>query len=773
MAFVIRVRTNAGTYRVTGLDPHTSRVSDLISSFSTASSDAYRSCNVDGMYIVDRAMFVDSRRTVELDPDGTLADRGLHRSGALVYCRVAYRDKSYPSRKGSSQFVPFHLFETTTIAGRRLGNKNDDPRATRYFRTLRQMVGMDDECGNRYVRRGYHFLFVFNFLVDISYLLEQLTPEIFHFHRVVVFYGDCGSDDGTATLMNEWRQRSRMMWSSDNTVEFVRVVPTDPPNSRTNPLRTKMRYGCHHTKMFIMGYRDEDECDGTTSNYRCRLVVQTANLTRDDIECKTQGAYCQDFPLKKDRTTTTTTTPTPTPTTIATTTTNVADTGKKDVVCGERIGKMPGAVLVDNPYKRKRAMDVIGDTGGCAATATTTAITRGRDGGGGGGSSPPPYDEDDDTPFEDELINYLESYRYMTRQTWYHDGGGNAQSWGGGYENRPMNWLRLLRQYDYSSAYVVLLPSVPGYHDSNTYNDLGYMKLRRAIMENVCPHRQDCGATTTQQQQQQQQHRAPVLCQFSSIGSLNKPWLDRFVSAIDSSSTCAYDPINDHMSGPAKGGGVDASRKVSPPLSSRMKIIWPTVEEIRNSVEGYGAGGAIPGRVANLDKDFLKPLYHRWSSSSNDDGEGNHSSLRTARHAPHIKTYVQPSDSDPNSIEWLALASHNLSIAAWGRLQKASAQGGRDDRVLFISNWELGVFMSPATLVNAIRLSAVANSKRVRMVAYPGPSSVINVDDSEDEGDENSTIILPIPYDINPTPYNASDVFWAVDRDYFGDPELE
>jgi tyrosyl-DNA phosphodiesterase-1 len=252
------------------------------------------------------------------------------------------------------------------------------------------------------------------------------------------------------------------------------------------------------------------------------------------------------------------------------------------------------------------------------------------------------------------------------------------------------------------------------------------------------------------------------LCQFSSIGSLNKLWLDRFLSAIDSSSTCGYDPIKDHDR-TNKGGGDDAPKGMPSPLSSRMKIIWPTVEEIRSSVEGFRGGGAIPGRVANLDKNFLTPLYHRWSSSSNDGGD-NYLSLRTARHAPHIKTYVQPADSDPNAIEWLVLTSHNLSIAAWGQLQKTSVQGGRDDRVLFMSNWELGVFMSPATLINAISPD-VADDKHVRMVSYSSLlSSVINVD-GDDENDD-SNIILPIPYDINPTPYNASDVFWAVDRDY-------
>ena len=40
-------------------------------------------------------------------------------------------------------------------------------------------------------------------------------------------------------------------------------------------------------------------------------------------------------------------------------------------------------------------------------------------------------------------------------------------------------------------------------------------------------------------------------------------------------------------------------------------------------------------------------------------------------------------------LAWLALASHNLSGAAWGRLQKKGAQ-------LYIMSFELGVLLTPA-----------------------------------------------------------------------------
>ena len=39
----------------------------------------------------------------------------------------------------------------------------------------------------------------------------------------------------------------------------------------------------------------------------------------------------------------------------------------------------------------------------------------------------------------------------------------------------------------------------------------------------------------------------------------------------------------------------------------------PTVAEVRDSLEGWGAGRSIPGFQKNVGKDFLQPLYHRCS----------------------------------------------------------------------------------------------------------------------------------------------------------------
>ncbi|KAL7554454.1 hypothetical protein ACHAWF_017905 [Thalassiosira exigua] len=385
--------------------------------------------------------------------------------------------------------VPFHLFATTTSKS----GFRDDGSAKKYFRTLRELIGLETAEGR--TRRKFQWLFVFNFLIDFEYLLEALLPDLLQFHRAVVFYGVSQG----AEAMDQWKQ---LLAGTGNTVEFIQLVPSDPPRSRTNPLPMKIPYGVHHTKMFLVGYED---VTGDGSQSMCRVVVHTANLLLGDIEYKTQGAYCQDFPLKQK----------------------------------SQGAKMPKIV---NPYKRKR--DELSRTSDL-------------------------YDEEE-TPFEDDLVLYLESYRYLKRQSWRSTSGGTRF-----LDN--MSWLQLIRQYDFSKAYVVLIPSAPGRHKADVYHNFGFLKLRKAIVENVCPQLQDGKDCRP----------PPILCQFSSIGSLSEKWLHQFLSAIDHSATQSVDPIDN-----ARNNGKKGAEEKPPPLSSRMKIVWPTMDEIRTSIEGY-QGGAV------------------------------------------------------------------------------------------------------------------------------------------------------------------------------------
>ena len=350
--------------------------------------------------------------------------------------------------------------------------------------------------------------------------------------------------------------------------------------------------------------------------------------------------------------------------------------------------------------------------------------------------------DDDDTEsscsFEVDLARYLESYGYSKRQRWCPPASSFDSS-------RPLSsnecsLPELIRQYDYSSAYAVLIPSIPGRHKVDSYNDVGYLKLRRAIMD-AFPRHPEAGSENT---------KPPVLCQMSSLGCLNSKWLDKFSEAIDYTSTHGTKPVKDYA----------IVSKNRPPLQNQLRIIWPTVDEIRNSVEGYHGGGSVCGKTKNVSKEFLQPLYCHWSNSGNDP-------LQTARHVPHIKTFLQPSH-DGRSVEWLCLTSHNLSIAAWGQVQIRSKNQTSDEKILFVRHWELGVFVSAATLSKAR-----GDGKQVRIVplaaGYDNDNNgAICIDCDDDEDGENDDIIrVPLPYSIQVLMYDNNDIPWTDDPVFY------
>lgn len=62
-----------------------------------------------------------------------------------------------------------------------------------------------------------------------------------------------------------------------------------------------------------------------------------------------------------------------------------------------------------------------------------------------------------------------------------------------------------------------------------------------------------------------------------------------------------------------------------------LELIWPTVQEVRESIEGYAAGGSVCGPHKNVSKDFLRPLWRRWGCRASG----------RARAMPHIKSYTR------------------------------------------------------------------------------------------------------------------------------------
>jgi tyrosyl-DNA phosphodiesterase-1 len=280
--------------------------------------------------------------------------------------------------------------------------------------------------------------------------------------------------------------------------------------------------------------------------------------------------------------------------------------------------------------------------------------------------------------FERDLVSYLDTYNYTNHRTWINDGSAEKLT-------------NCIQRYDFSTAKAVLLPSTPGYHSLDAPRPLGHLKLRQAV---------------SQYTTQEPLNDGPIICQFSSMGSLDEKYLHKLQASMDA---------NLHGS------------------ALKLCLVYPTVDEIRMSVEGYRGGGSVPGSTKNVSKPFLAKLYHKWSSSS----AVVQNPIWKEENVPHIKTYYQL-DRDKQSMRWVALSSHNLSKAAWGEDQNSRKYR---ERRLFIRHWELGVFLSPQLLKC---------------------NCIVPWDATRDNASGDVTI--PLPFKLMPDPYTASDRPWAVDQ---------
>ena len=211
-----------------------------------------------------------------------------------------------------------------------------------------------------------------------------------------------------------------------------------------------------------------------------------------------------------------------------------------------------------------------------------------------------------------------------------------------------------------------------------------------------------------------------------------------------------------------------------------MSIIWPTLEEVRTSIDGYNSGGCIPGKTENLwegqAKELLEPFFCRWSSdetrqSVKTDPWGRRCVM------PHIKTFLRHSGND---IAWIFISSFNLSGAAWGRNEK-------NDTQLHIMSYEMGILLLPSLQTKALAFSCtpmlISNHQnwrdsmgqtcgnvtkqverhggmQLRMVAG-------GIGDIKRKMIDDGLLPLPIPYCLSPCRYKKGiDIPWASDHGF-------
>ncbi|CAN6552831.1 unnamed protein product [Malus baccata var. baccata] len=306
--------------------------------------------------------------------------------------------------------------------------------------------------------------------------------------------------------------------------------------------------------------------------------------------------------------------------------------------------------------------------------------------------------------FESDLIDYLSALKWPEFSVNFPNLGS--------FKINPS----FFKKFDYSDAAVRLIASVPGYHTGNNMKKWGHMKLRTVLQECIFD---------------KEFRKSPLAYQFSSLGSLDEKWMAEFASSMSSGLSEDRTPL-----GPGE------------PL-----IIWPTVEDVRCSLEGYAAGNAIPSPLKNVEKDFLKKYWAKWRASH----------TGRCRAMPHIKTFAR---YNGQKLAWFLLTSANLSKAAWGALQKNNSQ-------LMIRSYELGILFLPRKTCS-FGFSCTSNGVPSKDKSGRSETSeasrttlvTLNWQGNRNTDSSSEVIKLPVPYELPPQPYTAEDVPWSWDRRY-------
>eukprot|EP00039_Didymoeca_costata_P011146 m.153939 g.153939 ORF g.153939 m.153939 type:complete len:290 (+) comp15075_c0_seq5:782-1651(+) len=243
--------------------------------------------------------------------------------------------------------------------------------------------------------------------------------------------------------------------------------------------------------------------------------------------------------------------------------------------------------------------------------------------------------------------------------------------------------VRKVAAYDFQGipSNLKLIASVPGLHKGSRVRKYGHYKLRQEILNLQLP----------------ESPNDALIAQVSSIGSMGDG--KRSTKKERNSEMWLRPNLVQSMCGGYVFG------------QPNLSLIFPTVQNVRQSLEGYVAGCSLPYQKQNAEKqDFLFKLCHRWKA----DWCG-----RTEA-SPHIKTYCRWCPRS-NTLRWVLLTSANLSQAAWGTEKESQVTGAK---CLHLLNYELGVLFAPPE-GRVLRTSAIREN-----VA------------------ESNAMFLPIPYDL-------------------------
>ncbi|KAH9941389.1 phospholipase D/nuclease [Amylocystis lapponica] len=246
----------------------------------------------------------------------------------------------------------------------------------------------------------------------------------------------------------------------------------------------------------------------------------------------------------------------------------------------------------------------------------------------------------------------------------------------------PMQRLEDLRtHWDFSKVKAMLVPSIAGKHEGWPKVILaGHTALMKAV--------RDLGARAEKGQE------LVLECQGSSIGTYSTQWVNEFYcSARGESADTWLDTTK--------------ARRAKLPYPS-VKILFPTLQTVRNSALGEPGGGTMFCRRNQwAAAKFPRELFHQ--SKSKRGPVLMHSKMIVATFRGSSKSISVDSETEDSDAEepgaaplkgWVYVGSHNFTPSAWGNLS-----GTAFNPTLNISNYELGIVLPLRSAADADRMA--------------------------------------------------------------------
>ncbi|EED20610.1 tyrosyl-DNA phosphodiesterase, putative [Talaromyces stipitatus ATCC 10500] len=295
-----------------------------------------------------------------------------------------------------------------------------------------------------------------------------------------------------------------------------------------------------------------------------------------------------------------------------------------------------------------------------------------------------------------------------------------------------------LRKFDFYAIRAVLVASVPSKERLSRMNSSqstlwGWPALKDALRQ----------ISLSDNEHIEDPH---VVIQVSSIASLGQT--DKWLKDVLFDSLCPSSILP------------NASKRCNPKFS----IVFPTPDEIRRSLNGYGSGGSIHMKLQSVAQQkqlqYMRPYLCHWAgdqeqtpvriSRTNAEVPSNIQSTDAGRRraAPHIKTYIRFSDKTKmDSIDWVMITSANLSTQAWGAAPNSNGE-------VRICSWEIGVLVWPQLIVGD---SPEPGAERPKMV----PCFQKDRPELPNNNDITPIVGFRMPYDLPLARYGVQDVPWC------------